>query len=263
MPIPLEPKRPEDHIHTKEMDEKRRTDSVLQSVKRIIAVHSGKGGVGKTFLTVNLAYALAHQGLDVGILDADIDCPNVPKFLGIDSSMFFSKKKRFLPVNHQGVKVVSMGLTQDDEGSPVLVRGPVKHRMALDLLTNTEWGALDMLIIDMPPGTADVPLSLLEFGNIEGVMYVTTPQKDALMDTLKSIRMGEQFGVNALGLVENMSGSVFGKDKAVQLAEETGIPYIGTIPLSEQIMQENERGDIAFMHPDMESVANKIMEAIK
>lgn len=262
MPIELEPKDSEFRKLTREIDEKRKQEHALESVKRVVAIHSGKGGVGKTFLTVNVAYGLAERGYAVGILDADVDCPNVPKFLGITARLHVDEQKRFVPVNHQGVKIVSMGLTRDDETEPFLIRGPAKHRVAVDLLTNADWNALDFLIVDLPPGTADVPLSLLEFGNVEEILYVTTPQKDALMDTRKSIRMGKSFGIRSTGIVENMSGSVFGKDKALHLAEEFGIRYLGHVPLSEEILAMNERGDTAFTHVDFEDVAKPILDAI-
>lgn len=268
MPIELEPLRASEEKTdefkrlTREMDIKRKQESALPGVKRAIAIHSGKGGVGKTFLTVNVAYALAERGYDVGILDADIDCPNVPKFLGLASSLHVDKDKRFIPVNHMGVKVVSMGLTREDEAEPFLIRGPAKHRVAIDLLTNTVWGALDFLIIDLPPGTADVPLSLLEFGDVEGILYVTSPQKESIIDTRKSIRMGRQFGLHQIGIVENMSGSVFGKDKALAIAEEFGIPHLGNIPLDEGIMAANERGDIIFLDASLENVVNPILDAV-
>ncbi len=246
----------------KDLNIKRQRETTLASVKRRVAIHSGKGGVGKTFMTVNVAYALAERGYQVGILDADVDCPNIPKFLGITASMRVDQDKKFIPINHQGVKIVSMGLTRDDEGEPFLIRGPAKHRIAIDLLTNTNWGALDFLIIDLPPGTADVPMSLLEFGKVEEILYVTSPQKDSLMDTRKSIEMGRQFGIHATGIVENMSGGFFGTGKALSLAEETGIPLVGTVPLDKNILSMNERGDIAFTDVDFEEVSKPIVDAI-
>jgi ATP-binding protein involved in chromosome partitioning len=271
MGITLEPAKPHGQSEgthdefrklTREMDEKRKQEKALESVKRVIAIHSGKGGVGKTFLTVNVAYGLAQRGYDVGILDADVDCPNVPKFLGMIARLFVGKDKRFVPINHQGVKIVSMGLTRDDEAEPFLIRGPAKHRVAIDLLTGSDWGALDFLIVDLPPGTADVPLSLFEFGNVEEILYVSSPQKEAIMDTRKSIRMGKTFGVHAIGIVENMSGDVFGRDRALELAQEFGIPYLGSIPLAQEILATNERGDIAFNKVEFEPIAAPVLDAI-
>ena len=215
----------------------------------------------KTFLTVNIAYALAEHGHEVGILDADVDCPNIPKFLGMDSRLHVNESKQFIPVNHQGVKIVSMGLTKDDEADPFLIRGPAKHRVAIDLLTNTEWGALDYLLVDLPPGTADVPLSMFEFGDVSGILYVSSPQKEAVIDTRKSIKMGNTFGIHPVGIVENMSG-VFGRDKLRAVAEEFGIKYLGSIPLNEQIMAANERGDIIFNDVSIENLVKPILDAI-
>jgi ATP-binding protein involved in chromosome partitioning len=247
---------------TAKVDEQRKRDMSLGGVRNIIAVCSGKGGVGKTFLTVNLAYALAERGRTVGILDADVDCPNVPKFLGIEYRLFV-KDKRFQPVMHHGVKLLSMGFTKDDESEPILVRGPAKHRVAIDFMTNTDWGVLDYLIIDLPPGTSDVPMSLLEFGGIKGIIYVTSPQKEALVDTRKSIRMGKMFGIHPIGIVENMSGGAFGQDKTLALAQEAGMPYLGAIPLSDKIYAANERSDIVFNDPEMRPVADPILDAIE
>ena len=271
MTIPLKPADPRgsppeesDELRklTAKVDADRKKLTNLGGVKRIVGVHSGKGGVGKTFLAVNIAYALAERGLDVGILDADVDCPNVPKFLGMTSRLFMDEEKRFIPVHHQGVKIVSMGLTRDDEAEPFLLRGPAKHRVAIDLLTNTDWGALDILLVDFPPGTADVPLSLMEFGGVESVLFVTTPQKEALADTRKSIRMAKAFRTNVLGVVENMSGTVFGTGKALALAQEEGIAYLGSIPLSAEILAANERGDTIFTDVSMEEIVKPILDAI-
>jgi len=210
----------------------------------------------------NVAYALAERGYEVAILDADVDCPNVPKFLGMSTRLRVDSEKRFVPVRHQGVKIVSMGLTRDDEGEPFLIRGPAKHRVAIDLLTKTDWGALDFLIIDLPPGTADVPMSMFEFGNVEEILYVTSPQKESLIDTKKSIRMGITFGIKATGIVENMSGLVFGQDTALALAKEFDIPYLGSIPLSDKVRAMNERGDIMFTSTNFELVAKPIVDAV-
>ena len=238
-------------------------EHALSSIKRIVTIHSGKGGVGKTFLTCNLAYALADlHGLSVGILDADVDCPNVAKFLGVKQSIM-NKDKQFIPAMHRGVKMVSTGLMRDNDDEPILVRGPVKHRVVLDLLTKTNWGALDILLIDMPPGTSDVPMSIFEFGNIDGVLFITSPSKESILDTRRSIGLCRQFGLHELGVVENMSGGIFGKDKALELASEFQIPYLGSIPLNNEIFETNERAEIAFLLPGMEDAVRDIIDAVK
>lgn len=256
---------PNDEFHriVAATDAKRKAEHALESVKRVIAIHSGKGGVGKTFLTCNIAYALAElHGLSVGILDADVDCPNVPKFLGLQRQLFVQDKK-FQPVTHRGVRIVSMGFIKQDEKEPILLRGPAKHRIAIDLLANTEWDALDILLVDLPPGTSDVPMSLLEFGELDGVLFITSPQKEAIIDTKKSIAMVKQFGIHCIGIVENMSDSLFGKDKGLVIAEEMGIPYLGSIPLAQEIFECNERGEIAFLLPGMEDAIRPIIDAVK
>jgi Mrp family chromosome partitioning ATPase len=164
-------------------------------------------------------------------------------------------------VNHAGVKIISMGLTKDDESDPFLIRGPAKHRAVMDLLTKSAWGALDYLIIDLPPGTSDVPMSILEFGGINAILYITSPAKEAIIDTKKSIRMGKTFGIHSLGVVENMSGGVFGIDKAREIADEFGIPYLCSIPLSESIFEANERGEIIF--EQMENAVSQIIDAVE
>jgi ATP-binding protein involved in chromosome partitioning len=247
---------------TAQADAARKREMSLGGVKRIIGVHSGKGGVGKTFISCNLAYALAEKGHAVGLLDGDVDCPNVPRFLGIQYSLYV-KEKRFQPVTHRGVKIISMGFTKEDEAEPILVRGPAKHRVAIDFLTNTDWGTLDFLIIDLPPGTSDVPMSYLEFGELKGLLYVTTPQKEALVDTKKSIRMGKTFGVHEIGIIENMSGGVFGAEKALKLAVEFNIPYLGAIPLSESIFKANEQGEIVFLDHNLQPIVQPIIAAIE
>jgi ATP-binding protein involved in chromosome partitioning len=220
----------------------------LKGVKRIIGVHSGKGGVGKTFVAVNLAYALAATGHKVGLLDADIDCPNVVGFLGLqDVFLTGTPEGRILPVEHNGVKLVSTHFLSDTPSTPMIVRGPIKHKVFAELLTNVEWGELDALVCDLPPGTSDVPMSSMIIGNLSGVVIVTTPQKEAIVDSRKSILMAKDLQVPVLGVVENMSGDAFGTGAGKRLADETGIPFLGSIPLSRKIGEMNEKGQFALL----------------
>ncbi len=210
-----------------------------------IGVHSGKGGVGKTFVAVNLAYSLAAAGYKVGLLDADIDCPNVPKFLSV-SSVAARSATTITPVTHNGVKLVSTALLNQPSESPIIIRGPIKHNMLVSFLTAVEWGTLDYLIIDLPPGTADVPLSAMQLSALDGIIFVTTPTKEALLDTARACNMARQLGLKLVGLVENMSGEIFGSNGA-DSASRLGLELICSIPLSAATARINERAGIAFI----------------
>jgi ATP-binding protein involved in chromosome partitioning len=269
MAIPIKPVDASEREHTDDVqritqaaDAQAKRKENLSGVKRIIGVHSGKGGVGKTFLSCNLAYALAARGLSIGLLDGDVDCPNVPTFLQLKQQLFIDKEKRFKPVVHDGVRIVSMGLTRDDDTQPFLIRGPAKHRVAVDLLTNTAWGELDVLIVDLPPGTSDVPMSLLEFGGLSGILFVTTPHKEAIIDTRKAIRMAHTFGIHPIGIVENMTGDVFGGAQGQLLAAQESLPLLCSIPLSAEIFAVSERGEIAFLLPALKDVVAPVVDAV-
>ena len=234
-----------DKPHQLEKDE---VAANLKNVKRVIAVHSGKGGVGKTFLSVNLAFALSAAGKRVGLLDADIDCPNVVKFLNLrDMPLNGTKEGRIYPLEYKGVKVVSTHFLSDAPNEPMVVRGPIKHKVLAELLSQVEWGELDALIYDLPPGTSDVPMSSMMIGNLSGMIVVTTPQKEAVMDARKSVLMAKDLGVPVLGIVENMSGEVFGTGSGERLAIELGVPFLGAVPLSKDIRQMNEDARFALL----------------
>lgn len=227
-----------------------------------LGIHSGKGGVGKTFNSINIAYLLAKNGFKVGILDADIDCPNVPKFLGLSSLMTKSDNK-YEPLLHNGVKIASTALLNPSSESPIIIRGPIKHRMLIDLLQNTNWGELDYLIIDLPPGTADVPLSAMQLSALDGLILVTMPTKESLIDTTRAANMAKKLSVNIIGLVENMSGDIFG-NKGEEFARRLEIPYLGSIPLSKETATINEAGKIAFLeNPALSSFSYSILNVVK
>ena len=210
-----------------------------------LGIHSGKGGVGKTFTSINIAYSLAAAGFRVGLLDLDVDCPNVPKFLGINNLMTRSGSK-YEPILHNGVKIASTALLNPSSESPIIIRGPIKHRMLIDLLLNTNWGDIDFLVIDLPPGTADVPLSAMQLSAIDGLILVTMPTKESLIDTTRAANMAKKLSVKIIGLVENMSGDIFGKH-GEEFAKRLEIPYLGSIPLSKETAQINEESGIAFL----------------
>jgi len=208
-----------------------RINDKLSRVKYKIAVLSGKGGVGKTTIAVNLACTLA-KNYSVGILDADIDCPNVGKILGIEEK-FEMRERKLIPKEKYGIKIISTSFFADED-KPMIWRGPMIHNTILQFLELADYGDIEYLIIDMPPGTSDAALTAMQLLPLDFVVIVTTSQQLSLMDAKKSSNMAKQFN-KPMALIENMSGNVFGRDKGKELAEELGIPFLGSIELSEEI----------------------------
>lgn len=214
-----------------------------------LGIHSGKGGVGKTFLSVNLAYSLSALGKRVGLLDADIDCPNVSRFLSMKSIMRRDGGK-LRPVEHEGVRVVSTALLKaPGDEDPIVIRGPIKHNMLVDFLNSVDWGEPDILVIDLPPGTADVPLSAMQLSALDGLILVSSPTKEAALDTARAANMAKRLKVPILGLIENMSGEIFGS-QGEAAAKRLGVPFLGSIPLSKETARINEQAGIAFLESD-------------
>ena len=224
--------------------------AAIPGVKNIIAVGAGKGGVGKTTVSVNLACALAQHGSRVGLLDGDIYGPNVPIMLGVQTQLETDGKK-ILPAERHGIRVVSIGFLTQDE-APVIWRGPMLHGVIQQFFREVNWGDLDYLIIDMPPGTGDVALSLSQTVPVSGAVAVTTPQTVSLADTRRAIRMYQKLNIPVLGLLENMShfvcpecnheSDIFGKGGGELLAEQMKVPYLGQIPLYEPIRVGGDQG---------------------
>ena len=217
---------------------------------RIIAVSSGKGGVGKSTVTVNLAVALAQQGKRVGILDADIYGPNLPLMLGVNAPPAVENEK-IMPLHAHGVKVISLGfLIERDQ--PAIWRGPIVMKIITQFLRDVDWGQLDYLFVDMPPGTGDAQLSLVQAAKIEGAVIVTTPQEVAVGDALRGAKMFERVGVPVLGIVENMSWfespetgkpmAIFGSGGGQRLADELGVPLLGQVPLYPPVGEGGDTG---------------------
>ena len=229
----------------------RTPEQLLPGVKNIIAVASGKGGVGKSTVAVNLAVALARDGAEVGLLDADITGPNVPMMLGLDGQPGKSENEKILPLSRHGVKAISIQFFVPP-GQPIIWRGPLVGGAIQQFLRDVEWGDLDYLVIDLPPGTSDAQLTLAQAVPISGSVLVTTPQEVALLDVEKALAMFKRTSVPVIGLVENMSGLVcphcseiielFGRGGGERFAREHGLEFLGQIPLDITVRQGGDVG---------------------
>ena len=235
---------------------------LLPKVKNIIAVASGKGGVGKSTTAVNLALALAAEGATVGILDADIYGPSQPMMMGIEGRPESADGQTMEPMENFGVQVMSIGFLVDAD-SPMIWRGPMATQALEQLLRQTNWAELDYLIVDMPPGTGDIQLTLSQKVPLTGAVIVTTPQDIALLDAKKGIKMFEKVGVPILGIVENMAVHVceqcghvehiFGQDGGKKMAAEYGMDYLGALPLNLSIRVQADSGRPSVVNdPDSE-----------
>ncbi len=228
----------------------------VEGVKHLIAVGSGKGGVGKTTVSVNLAVALAAQGHKVGLMDADVYGPNVPLMMGTRANPH-AIGERIQPLENFGVKLMSMGFLSPGD-KPLIWRGPMLHSVMQQFLRGVDWGQLDYLIIDLPPGTGDVQLSLVQTTPISGAVVVTTPSEVAMEDARKAVRMFEQVKTPIVGLVENMSYlltpageriDVFGQGGGQRMAEAMGIPFLVELPLDPQVRIGGDSGQPAALKP--------------
>src|SRR5215469_362271 len=223
----------------------------IPGVKNLVAVASGKGGVGKTTVAVNLALALKRLGAAVGLLDADVYGPNVPIMLGTDEQPQALSERAILPVEAHGLKLISMGLLNPGD-KPMIWRGPMLHSVMTQFLRSVMWGQLDYLIIDLPPGTGDVQLSLIQLVPVTGALLVTTPSTVALADVRKAIEMFRQVNVEILGVVENMSYfvcphcegriDVFGHGEGERMARLFNVPFLGEVEIDPQIRIGGDTG---------------------
>jgi ATP-binding protein involved in chromosome partitioning len=223
----------------------------IPGVKNLIAIASGKGGVGKTTVAVNLALALVKLGHKVGLLDADVYGPNVPIMLGSTAEPMATARQSIIPVDAQGLKMISMGLLNPGD-KPVIWRGPMLHSVITQFLRHVEWGELDYLVIDLPPGTGDVQLTLIQTVAVTGAVVVTTPSTVALADVRKAIEMFRQVNVEVLGVVENMSTfscphcgkpvDIFGHGEGSKTAIEYGVPLLGEVEIDPRIRIGGDTG---------------------
>ena len=243
----------------------------VPGIRRIVAVASGKGGVGKSTVSVNLACGLQHLGITVGLLDCDIYGPSIPLMMGVHERPTISAEEKMVPPSNHGVKLMSMGfLIEDDQ--PVIWRGPMIMKTIQQFISAVDWGELDFLLVDLPPGTGDAQLSLCQTVPLDGGVIVTTPQEAALGVVRKGIAMFEKVNVPILGIVENMSYfttpageriEIFGHGGGRAEAERQGIPFLGEIPLFTEIREGGDRGlPIVVSAPDG-SAGQSFMEICK
>jgi Mrp family chromosome partitioning ATPase len=257
---------------------KRALTEGITKIKHNLVVLSGKGGVGKSTVAVNLAYVLARRKFDVGLLDVDIHGPNTAKMLGLEGERIVGEGKNgFRPVlKLANLKVASMAFLLENPDTPVIWRGPLKMKIIEQFLRDVNWGQLDYLIVDSPPGTGDEPLSVCQLiDNIDGAVIVTTPQEVAILDVKKCINFTRQLNVPILGLIENMAGfvcphcksriEIFPVGGAEKASQELGIPFLGRIPLEPGLTKSGDRGEsYPEKYPESETAKkfNEIVDAI-
>ncbi len=241
-------------ISEEQKQQDQRLAEKMAQVKNKIFILSGKGGVGKSTVAVNLAYALALEGSQVGLMDVDVHGPNIAKMLGIEDKTLTGSQQAMEPVEViPGLKAVSLALAGNDADTPFIWRGPLKTGLIRQFLADVEWGPLDYLIVDTPPGTGDEPLSAIQ--NVPeptGGVIVTTPQDVALLDSRKSVNFARKLDLPVLGIVENMSGfacphcgkeiPIFGKGGGEKAAQEMGVPFLGALPLDPAVVVSGDQG---------------------
>jgi len=232
----------------------------IEGIRNILAVGAGKGGVGKSTTSVNLAVALARKGARVGLMDADVYGPNIPQMLGITAAPEVSEEKKIVPPEAHGIKVISMGMLIAPD-QPVIWRGPMLHGAVQQFIRDVVWGELDYLIVDLPPGTGDVSLSLSQSVPVAGAVVVTTPQGDSVSDVRKAVAMFRQLNIPLLGVVENMSyfvcghcnerTEIFGHGGGRRMAEELSVPFLGEVPIDTRVRSGGDEGrPIVSLAPD-------------
>jgi ATP-binding protein involved in chromosome partitioning len=244
----------------------------IRGVKNLIAIGSGKGGVGKTTVSVNLAIALARQGLSIGLMDADVYGPNVPLMMGINKTPL-AVGERIQPLESHGVKLMSMGFLNPGD-KPLVWRGPMLHGVIQQFIRGVDWGELDYLLIDLPPGTGDVQLTLLQTAPVTGAIVVTTPSAVSLEDARKAVHMFEQVKVAILGIVENMSYlqcphcsdriDLFGHGGGKTTAEKMGVHFLGELPVDPKVRIGGDSGSpVALQESVFDELSKKMIARVE
>jgi ATP-binding protein involved in chromosome partitioning len=262
-------------VEGREGIEKRR----VEGVKSILAVASGKGGVGKSTVSANLAVALKKLGMKVALLDGDVYGPSIPKMFGIENETIFVEGERIVPIERYGLKILSIGL-MIDEDTPIIWRGPMLHKALEQFLFDTNWGERDIMLVDLPPGTGDAQISVGQLVELTGGIVVTTPQDISLIDVKRAIRMFEKMNIDVLGVIENMSTffcphcgketRIFGEGGGKKLELEMGVKLLGNVPIDPEIVNSGDSGlPVVLLNENSPSskaflsIAEKIKELLK
>lgn len=259
-------------------EEDKKIEETLSKINHKIAILSGKGGTGKTTVTVNIAQALSNKGFKVGVLDADVTGPNIPLMFGVEDDQITAKENKIIPVEAEKVKIVSMEFLLQDKSRAIIWRGPMKIKALKQLLADVEWGELDFLIVDLPPGSSDEPLSIVQtIKDLDGMVVVTTPQNVSLLDVSKSVNFAQVTNVPILGVIENMSGfvcphcgeetNIFKKGGGKNFAEQLSLNFLGNVPLIPDICEAGDRGRPAVLSSEpaknaFESIVESIMKQL-
>ena len=245
--------------------------SESNEIKHKIMVMSGKGGVGKTTVAVNLALTLSKRGYKVGLLDADIHGPNTQKMLGIENEKLEAEDSNIIPISFSNLKVVSIAFLLSDKDSPVIWRGPLKSKIISQFINDVVWGTLDYIVVDLPPGTGDEPMSIAQLLISDGAVIVTTPQDVALLDSRKAVNFAKKLNVPVVGIIENMSGFIcpycgkeidlFKKGGGKKASEDLKVPFLGSIPIEPKIVDSSDSGK-PFVLNEENSKAKESFETI-
>lgn len=262
-------------------EQERAVQAMMEKVKHKVMVMSGKGGVGKTTVAANLAFALGMQGLDVGLMDADIHGPDIPKILGIEDKRPGASGNKILPIFvTPRLKAMSIGFLLPDRDSAIIWRGPMKMNAIRQFLSDVDWGELDYLVIDLPPGTGDEPLSVAQLiKNVDGAIIVTTPQDLALLDSRKAVNFSRVLKVPVIGIIENMSGfvcpycgkeiNIFKYGGGERSARELGVTFLGRVPIDPGMVIAADNGTPFVLQKDskvreaFEHIVEKVREIVE